>query len=41
MWACIKLCPTQSKYFDNPDYLRQKHELEEQFKKRREPELFI
>lgn len=39
--ACIKLCPTQSKYFDDPDYIRHKHELEEQFKKRREPELFV
>lgn len=39
--ACIKLCPTQSKYFDDTDYLRHKYELEEQFKKRREPELFI
>ena len=39
--ACVKLCPTQSKYFDDPAYLRHKHELEEQFKKRREPELFV
>ena len=39
--ACVKLCPTESKYFDDSDYLRHKHELEEQFKKRREPELFI
>ena len=39
--ACVKLCPTQSKYFDDPDYLRHKHELEEQYKKRKEPELFI
>lgn len=39
--ACIKLCPTQSKYFDDPDYLRHKRELEEQFQKRREPEVFV
>lgn len=39
--ACIKQCPTQSKYFDDADYLRHKRELEEQFKKRREPELFF
>ena len=39
--ACIKRCPTQSKYFDDTDYLRHKQELEEQFVERREPELFV
>lgn len=39
--ACVKLCPKQSKFLDDPDYLRHRHELEEQFKQRREPELFI
>ena len=39
--ACIKRCPTQSKYFDDTDYLRHKRELEEQFEERREPELFV
>ncbi len=39
--ACIKRCPTQSKYFDDTDYLRHKRELEEQFEERREPVLFF
>ncbi|MGO1652488.1 EFR1 family ferrodoxin [Senegalia sp. (in: firmicutes)] len=39
--ACIKKCPRNSKYFDDQGYLRHKRELEEEFKKRREPELFI
>lgn len=39
--ACIKRCPTGSKYFDDGDYLRHKHELEEQFKQRKSPDIFI
>lgn len=39
--ACIKKCPMQAKYFDDESYLRHKHELEIDFKNRREPELFI
>lgn len=39
--ACIKKCPVQAKYFDDENYLRHKHELEIEFKNRREPELFI
>ena len=39
--ACIKKCPKESKYFDDPDYLRHKRELEEEFKTRKEVELFI
>lgn len=39
--ACVKRCPMSSKYFDDLDYLRHKHELEVEFKKRREAELFI
>ena len=39
--ACIKKCPTNAKYYDDGDYLRHKHELEIEFKHRREPELFI
>ncbi|MEL7565319.1 MAG: EFR1 family ferrodoxin [Dehalobacterium sp.] len=39
--ACIKKCPVQAKYFDNPDYLRHKHELEIDCARRQEPELFI
>ena len=39
--ACVKLCPTNSKYFDNPDYLKLKLLLEEQYKERKEPELFV
>lgn len=39
--ACIKKCPTDSKYFDDTDYLRHKKELEDEFKIRKEPEMFL
>ncbi len=39
--ACIKKCPVQAKYYDDEDYLRHKKELEIEFKKRKEPELFV
>ena len=39
--ACVKLCPTNSKYFDNPDYIKLKLTLEELYKERKEPELFV
>lgn len=39
--ACIKKCPTSSKYFDDTDYLRHKHELEDELKIRKEPEIFL
>ncbi|NYB75126.1 4Fe-4S binding protein [Sedimentibacter hydroxybenzoicus DSM 7310] len=39
--ACIKKCPTEAKYFDDMDYLNHKYELEVQFIKRKEAEIFI
>ncbi|AVP63783.1 MULTISPECIES: EFR1 family ferrodoxin [Clostridium] len=39
--ACIKKCPVGAKYFDDIGYLKHKEELENNFKYRREPELFI
>lgn len=39
--ACIKACPTSSKYFDDIDFLRHKHELEDELKVRKEPEIFL
>ncbi|MTI69665.1 MAG: ferredoxin [Firmicutes bacterium] len=39
--ACIKKCPTNAKYYDDKDYLKHKHELEIEFKKRKEPDIFI
>ena len=39
--ACIKKCPTKAKYFDNKNYLNHKYELEEEFEKRKDPEIFI
>lgn len=39
--ACIKKCPEQAKYFDDLGYLQHKEELEINFAKRREPELFL
>jgi len=39
--ACIKSCPAEAKYYDDEDYLRHKQELEIQFTRRSEPELFV
>lgn len=39
--ACIKSCPTQAKYFDDSNYIKHKNELETNFSKRKEPELFF
>ncbi len=39
--SCIKKCPVEAKYFDDVGYLKHKEELENNFKYRREPELFI
>ncbi|MDQ7096879.1 EFR1 family ferrodoxin [Desulfosporosinus sp. PR] len=39
--ACIKKCPTQAKYYDDPDYLRHKEELEIEYAARQEPDLFV
>lgn len=39
--ACIKGCPSDAKYFDDPDYLRHKRELEIDFAARREPVRFL
>ena len=39
---CVRLCPEGAKYFDDPNYLYHKTELEEQFSfPRKEPELFL
>lgn len=38
--ACIKRCPINAKYFDDTDYLRHKQELEDEFKRRKQPEIF-
>lgn len=39
--ACVKKCPVNAKYFDDENYLKHLHELEEEFNNRREPELYI
>lgn len=39
--ACIKRCPVQAKYFDDPGYLYHKQDLEDNFAKRAEAEIFI
>lgn len=39
--ACIKKCPVDAKYFDDFGYLRHKKELEDEFKIRRLPEIFL
>ncbi len=39
--ACIKDCPVGAKYFDDENYLKHQHELEEIYAKRLEPEIFI
>ncbi|MFK4785243.1 EFR1 family ferrodoxin [Fusobacterium sp. MFO224] len=39
--ACVKECPVGAKYYDDENYLYHQHELEDQFMRRAEPELFI
>ncbi len=39
--ACVKKCPVGAKYYDDVNYLKHKHELEEENKGRKEPEFFI
>ncbi|MDY3617858.1 4Fe-4S binding protein [Agathobaculum sp.] len=39
--ACVKKCPRGAKYFDDPGYLYHKTELEEMYKRRAEPSLFL
>lgn len=38
--ACIKGCPVGAKYFEDENYLKHQHELEEIYADRREPETF-
>lgn len=39
--ACVKRCPAGAKYFDDPNFLYHKHELEQTYTERSEPELFL
>ena len=39
--ACIKKCPQQARYYDDPEYLFHKRELEESLTRRADPELFL
>jgi ferredoxin len=39
--ACVKKCPQQARYYDDQGYLYHKRELEEEFTRRAEPELFV
>ncbi|HAQ39684.1 MAG TPA: ferredoxin [Clostridiales bacterium] len=39
--ACIKKCPVSAKYYDDENYLRHKHELEDELTIRKNPELFL
>ncbi|MDR1834984.1 MAG: EFR1 family ferrodoxin [Fusobacteriaceae bacterium] len=39
--ACIKKCPVGAKYFDDPNFLYHKEELELQYSRRAEPEIFV
>lgn len=38
--ACVKLCPQHARYFDDPNFIYHKEELEHLFKRRAEVELF-
>lgn len=38
--ACVKGCPRQARYFDDPNFLYHQRELERMFRRRAEPELF-
>lgn len=39
--ACVKKCPQQARYYNDPEYLYHKRELEETLTRRAEPELFV
>lgn len=39
--ACVKQCPVGAKYYDDAGYLYHRRELEEGFKRRAEPALFL
>ena len=39
--ACVKRCPEKAKYYEDEGYLYHQHELEEQWVRRAEPEIFI
>lgn len=39
--ACIKKCPVHAKYYTDESFLFHKHDLEEKFTRRAEPEIFI
>ena len=39
--ACIKKCPVQAKYYEDEGFLYHKYELEEEYTRRAEPELFL
>lgn len=39
--ACVKICPVGAKYFDHPDYLFHKRDLEEKYQARKEAEFFL
>lgn len=39
--ACVKRCPEHAKVFDDPGYLYHLHDLEAQFERRAEPEVFF
>lgn len=39
--TCVKKCPVDAKYFDDPGFLYHKKELEDDFKRRAEPKLFL
>ena len=39
--ACVKACPVQARYYDDPAFIFHQENLEETYKRRAEPELFI
>lgn len=39
--ACVKKCPVGAKYYDDVNYLKHQHELEDENKERKAPEIFI
>lgn len=39
--ACVKKCPSQARYYDDPGYIYHKEELEELYERRAEPEWFV
>jgi len=40
-FACVKKCPVEARYYDDPDYIYHLKDVEDRHTRRAEPELFL